>query len=241
MKNLVKILAFTTVLPLITSCDMIDHVAERSRVLNNLEDRGLALSKENRGLMLKISNLKDDINSLKNQNHYLKIQVDKMKSSGTNTIAQRTIASVAPVTNKNDLVRFDVYKWKPAQMLGVAESEFESKNFEKSAQFFQAYANHFSTKENYNDSFLFQAGVAAFESHKHYDWAVKHFDHLVKLYPTSKFYRGAKLWRALAFLKLGDNNKFFKSVEEFRKKYRNTSEWKILRPHYESIIQKHKN
>ena len=71
-----------------------------------------------------------------------------MKNTGVKTVAQRTIASVAPVEKKNDLVRFDVYKWKPEQILGVAESEFESKNFEKSAQFFQAYADNFSTKQS---------------------------------------------------------------------------------------------
>jgi len=45
---------------------------------------------------------------------------------------------------------------------------------------------------------------------------------------------------ALTYLQLGDDQKFFTTVEEFRKKYRNTEEWKVLSPHYEKIVQKFK-
>ena len=57
-------------------------------------------------------------------------------------------------------------------------------------------------------------------------------------YPTSSYYRSAKLWVALTHMKLGDKQKFFATVEEFRKKYRNTNEWKILSAYYEKIEEK---
>jgi TolA-binding protein len=226
-----------TLLTTFTSCDMASHIERRSQVINQHEDTILHLSKENRILMMKISSLKTEITSLESKNQYLKVQLKEAKEGKR---AKRTIASVRPMKGKNDLVNFDVYKWKPGQVLAVAEKEFTLKNFEKSAQFFNTFKVQFPNDKNLDDQFLFQAGVAAFESGKHYDWAVENFQGLVQAYPTSKFYRGAKLWMALANLKLGHNDKFFEAVEEFRMKYRNTSEWKILSTHYEKIVQRHK-
>ncbi len=242
MKSLVKTLSLVGLTALLVSCDMGTHIAERSRVLNGLEDRALALSKENRALRIEISSLHSEINTLKNKNHYLKIQLDKLNGKGNSgkKMGARTIASVRPVSPSNDLVKFDIYKWKPGQVLKVAETEFDQGHFKKSAQFFKAYADNFGDQPEYNDSFLFQAGIASFESKGHYDWAIAHFNKLIEDYPASKFFRGAKLWRAMAFLKIGKEEQFFRSVEEFRKKYRNTPEWKILSTHYEKIIQKHK-
>jgi len=238
MKSIVKTFTLLGLTALLVSCDMGNHIAERARVINNYENRALALSKENRALRIEISNLHSEMNTLKNKNHYLKIQLDKLNNRGAKK-PSRTIASVRPVSG-NDLVKFDIYKWKPAQVLKVAENEFEQGDYKKSAQFFKAYADNFRDQPEYNDSFLFQAGIASFESKGHYDWAIAHFNKLIEEYPASKFFRGAKLWRAMAFLKIGKNEQFFKSVEEFRKKYRNTPEWKILSTHYEKIIQKHK-
>lgn len=69
----------------------------------------------------------------------------------------------------------------------------------------------------------------------------KHLSSLVKTYPRSQFYRGAKLWLALTQYNMGDQQKFLKTVEEFRLKYRNTDEWKILSKYYEDINYKVKN
>lgn len=219
------------------SCDMASHIENRSQTINQNEDTILQLSKEKRMLTMKISSLKTKVSSLESKNQYLKVQLEESKEGKR---AARTIASVRPVESKNDLVNFNVYKWKPSQVLAVAEKEFSLKNFEKSAQFFYTFKVQFPSDKKLDDQFLFQAGVAAFESGKHYDWAVENFEGLVQAYPTSKFYRGAKLWMALANLKLGKDEKFFDAVEEFRMKYRNTSEWKILSTHYEKIVQRHK-
>ena len=60
----------------------------------------------------------------------------------------------------------------------------------------------------------------------------------MKNHPKSDFYRGAKLWLALAQYNNGDHKKFLVTVEEFRLKYRNTEEWKILSRYYEDISYK---
>ena len=145
------------------------------------------------------------------------------------------------INNKNDLVQFDIYKWNPRAMLIIAQKEFDTKNYEKSAQFFNEFVNHFPENKLIDDIFLFQAGVAAYETSKHYNWSEKYLQKLMDLYPTSKHYLSAKLWLGMSYLRLGKKKKFFNVIEEFRKKYRNTPEWSILSGHYEKIVQGYKS
>ncbi|ATH08617.1 hypothetical protein BIY24_11875 [Halobacteriovorax marinus] len=235
MYKAIKLTVFATLVTSVTSCGFMNHIEERSAQINHQEDTILQLSKEKRELKYEISKLKTEIAALETKNQYLSVQLKE--SMGEKPA--RKIASVAPVYDTGDMVKFDVYKWTPEQMLAVAKKEFSLKNFEKSAQFFDTYKHQFPTKKM-DDQFLFQAGVAAFESGNHYDWAITNFEKLVEAYPTSEFYRGSKLWMALANLKIGNEDKFFSAAEEFRKKYRNTPEWKILSSHYEKIVQRHK-
>lgn len=237
-KTLITLVALT---PLV-SCDKFDHLEAKAERINRYENVSLHLARENRGLKQEISRLRSDIQTLKSEKNYLQIKLDKyeQKTADNGSQKSRGIASVAPVKPEKDLVKFDVYKWTPTQIISMAEKEFQSKNFEKSAQFFMSFRENFPKHERIDDHFLFQAGVASFESGKHPEWTLHHLETLVKAYPTSQYYRGAKLWMALTYLQLGEEEKFFHTVEEFRKKYRNTEEWKVLSPHYEKIVQKFK-
>jgi outer membrane protein assembly factor BamD (BamD/ComL family) len=165
------------------------------------------------------------MNELESKNKYFASQV-KGKS--------RSIASV-PQMDPNDLVNYEVYKWTPEKLLAIGEKELHFKNYEKSAQFYNELVERFPKHEIVNDRVLFGAGVAAFETGKRYDWSEKHLSSLVKNHPKSEFYRGAKLWLALSQYQQGDHKKFLATVEEFRLKYRNTEEWKILSRYYEDI------
>ncbi|WP_372653655.1 tetratricopeptide repeat protein [Halobacteriovorax sp.] len=238
MYKAIKLTAFATLLTSITSCGFVNHIEERSAQINQQEDMILQLSKEKRDLNYQITKLKTEIAALETKNQFLTVQLKE--SSGQMPNRSRTVASVAPTQDATDLVQYDVYKWKPDQVLAVAQKEFSLNNFEKSAQFFYTFKKQFPESKKMNDQFLFQAGVASFESGKHYNWAISSFQKLIDNYPTSKFYRGSKLWMALANLKMGNEDKFFSAAEEFRKKYRNTPEWKILSTHYEKIVQRHK-
>ena len=240
MNELMKLLLLTGLLAPFCSCDMMEKVEERASIINKYENVALTLSSENRELRAEISRLHYDVEALKSKNNYLEIKLSKSTQKMMGSTPKRTIASVAPVTPQNDLVKFDVYKWTPSQVLAIAEKEFDQKHFEKSAQFFQAFSTKFLGHKKIDDQFLFQAGIAAYESGEHPEWVLAHLDKLISEYPTSKFYRGAKLWNALTHLKLGHEDKFFNTVEEFSKKYRNTHEWKILSAHYEKIVQKYK-
>lgn len=243
MNRTIKTLLLTVGLISTVSCDKWDQIEAKAERINRFEQVSLRLARENRDLNAEITRLRSEIQTLKSEKNYLQIKLDKYEEkslAGTTTQTERKIASVAPIRPENDLVKFDVYKWTPTQVLSMAEKEFENKNFEKSAQFFTSFREHFPEHKEVDDHFLFQAGVAAFESGNHPEWTLHHLETLVKAYPTSQYYRGAKLWMALTYLQLGEEQKFFTTVEEFRKKYRNTEEWKVLSPHYEKIVQKFK-
>ena len=225
------------------SCEKWDEIEAKAERINHYEKVSLHLARENRDLKAEMTRLRNQIQTLKSEKNYLQIKIDKYEKKSANVKKQnkvRKIASVSPIKPKNDLVKFDVYKWTPTQVLSMAEKEFASKNFEKSAQFFTSFRNNFPSHKEIDDHFLFQAGVAAFESGNHPEWTLEHLEKLVQAYPTSQYYRGAKLWMALTYLQLGEEKKFFNTVEEFRKKYRNTEEWKVLSPYYEKIVQKFK-
>jgi TolA-binding protein len=192
------------------------------------EKTSLELAKENRELRAKISDLTYRMNELDSKNKFFASQAQGKS---------RSIASV-PKMDANDLVNYDVYKWSPEKLLAIGEKELHFKNYEKSAQFYNELIDRFPKDQIVNDRVLFGAGVAAFETGKRYDWAEKHLTRLVSNHPKSDFYRGAKLWLALSQYQQGDHKKFLATVEEFRLKYRNTEEWKILSRYYEDIHYK---
>ena len=192
------------------------------------EKKALILAKENRELRAKISDLTYKMNELDSKNKFFASQAQGKS---------RSIASV-PQMNANDLVNYDVYKWSPEKLLAIGEKELHFKNYEKSAQFYNELIDRFPKHNLVNDRVLFGAGVAAFETGKRFDWSEKHLSRLVNVHPKSEFYRGAKLWLALSQYQQGDHKKFLATVEEFRLKYRNTEEWKILSRYYEDIHYK---
>jgi TolA-binding protein len=200
------------------------------------EKKSLELARDNRQLLAQVSDLKYQLSELQAKNKFLSAQ---MGQPGTqkSTTAERSIASV-PTIKKDDLVNFEVYKWTPDKLLAIGEKELHYKNYEKSAQFYNELIDRYPKHKLVSDRVLFGAGVAAFETGKRYDWSEKHLQRLVKNYPKSDFYRGAKLWLALAQYNQGEHQKFLATVEEFRLKYRNTEEWKILSRYYEDISYK---
>ncbi|MFG1483410.1 tetratricopeptide repeat protein [Halobacteriovorax sp. GFR7] len=234
----VNSLFFGLALMSLTSCSYVEHFEKRAQAINELEDKILVLSKENQEMNNKLMQANYKIKTLESKNYYLETQL-KDKAPKKESYTKRTIASVARV-DSNDLVKYDVYKWDAKEMVSIAQKEFDSKNYEKSAQFFNAYTKNFPNSKELDADFLFQAGVASYESGKHYDWSEKYFTYLTKKYPTSKYYLGAKLWLGMSYLKQNRKDEFFAVVEEFRKKYRNTPEWNILSGHYEKIVQKYK-
>lgn len=195
------------------------------------EKAALELAGENRVLQAKIAELEHKLGTLESEKSALTAQV---KNAG----AARSIASV-PKAKADDLVNYDIYQWSPEKLLAIGEKELHFKHYEKSAQFYHELVSRFPNHKIVNDKVLFGAGIAAYEAKKH-DWAIKHLTTLVEKYPKSSFYRGAKLWAALSQYNTGNHRKFASTVEEFRLKYRNTDEWKILSKYYEDINYKFK-
>lgn len=164
----------------------------------------------------------------------------EVKATSSHAAPSRAVASVKPGSFdvKKDLVEWKTYKWSADDMVKIADKEFKAKSFEKAAQFYTSLLNYYPDYKHLNDEFYFKAGISAYESGEHHEWTLKHFEALMQKYPTSQYYRSAKLWVALTHMKMGDKAKFFATVEEFRKKYRNTNEWKILSSYYENIEEK---
>jgi outer membrane protein assembly factor BamD (BamD/ComL family) len=196
------------------------------------EKKALLLAKENRLLEKKISDLQYQLSELESKNSFISSLEQNNKEKQT-----RKIASI-PIADSEDLVNFEVYKWTPEKLLAIGEKEFHFKNYEKSSQFYKELIERYPQHEIVSDRVLFGAGVAAFETGKRFDWSAKYLSKLVTDYPKSEFYRGAKLWLALSHYNQGEHRKFLETVEEFRLKYRNTEEWKILSRYYEDISDK---
>lgn len=264
MKNKNYLLALVVLTPFIQSCS-VDYKAieKKAALMNKYEAVSLKLAKENRELRSEIKRLEYEILKLKEDKTFYQAKLGQNGAHGESshaavaahgdshapindhgsahsTEAKREIASIkvdSPVNGK-DYVEFKTYKWHAEDMQRIADKEFKEKNYEKAAQFYNSIVLNYPHFKGLNDEFYFKAGIAAYESGAHHDWTLSHFELLMKSYPTSQYYRSAKLWVALTHMKLGDKKKFFSTVEEFRKKYRNTKEWKILSSYYEKIEEK---
>jgi tetratricopeptide (TPR) repeat protein len=196
----------------------------------NLEKASLQLAHENAHLKSQVASLNHKLAALELEKSVLVARTDKK--------IQRSLASVGQA-DPNDLVQYEIYQWSPEKLLGIAEKELHFKKYEKSAQFYNELIKRFPQHRIIDDKVYFGAGIAAYEAKKH-DWAIQHFANLTHKYPKSNFYRGAKLWMAMAEYNTGNHRKFVSTVEEFRSKYRNTEEWKILSKYYEDINYKNK-
>lgn len=208
-----------------------DEFHQTAKTVHNYEYKSLELSRKLRMAEKENYDLKAEIAKLKAEKEHLAMT---MKPE-----LKREIASVR-IPTKNDLVKFSVFKWSPEKLRGVGSKELHFKNYEKSAQFYTALVKEYPNYPGINDQVLYEAGVAAYESGRHYDWAKNHFKKIVQNYPDSKYYRGAKMWLALSHFYTGDEKKFMATVEEFRLKYRNTEEWKLLSRYYEELAYKYK-
>ena len=206
-----------------------ESISKTSKKVQQFEYKALALAKANRLLVIEKKELEAKIAHLEAKNEHLLLEKADKK---------RTIASI-PKKRVDDLVNFKVYKWSAEKLLGVGEKALHFKKYKKSAQFYNALINEYPKNNLITDRVLFEAGMSAYESGEYYPWAKTHFKELISKYPTSKYYRGAKLWLALTFYQEGDTKSFMNTVEDFRLKYRNTKEWKILSPYYEELAHKY--
>lgn len=241
MNTIVNKIFLVLLLLNVASCNLTKHVSSRVETINNYELAALNLSKENRQLRSVISNLKFEIQKIKSKKSYLQIQLDKANvKKNRDDGASNINRSLSSLKTNDELVQFDTYRWRPDQLLALGKNEFLAKNYEEASSYFQSIMNNYPDYKEINDHFYFQAGVAAYESGVHYNWALGNMQTLIKKYPASSYFRGAKMWIGLTYFKLGDTQAFFSIVEEFRKKYRNTSEWKILSQYYEKIVQRYK-
>jgi TolA-binding protein len=254
MKRMNTFKASFLILPVLASCSVdLKKIEAKAAMINHYEQISLKLARDNRELHAEVKRLEFEIEKLKQDSSFQVSKTHGAPAAHGEVTAHapaahdsvdhgRSVASVAPSTAasevKKDLVEFKTYKWHADDLMKIADKEFKEKNYEKAAQFYTSLINNYPANKSITDEFYFKAGIASFESGFHHDWTLTHFEALMNKYPTSQYFRSAKLWVALTHMKMGDKKKFYATVEEFRKKYRNTNEWKILSSYYEKIEEK---
>ena len=186
----------------------------------------LALSKRNRELRVQNNQMRYNLQELKAELTFVK----NPKNSGKKwSPMSRNIASLSPKRAPAQM------QWRAEQAFLLAENEYKRKNYPKAFEYFQSFAQKFPQSKRIDDRFLFRTGLAGFECQR-YGQAAWYFQQLVQNHPKSKLYRSSKLWAGLSHLKMGNKEQFVQTVKEFKQKYQNTPEWKVLREHYENII-----
>ena len=198
------------------------HVKEQKKYRN----LSLSLAKRNRELRVQNNKMSFEIQELKAELVYLRGQ----KKSG------KKWSQTHPIKNKFLKRKPAHIEWSSEQAFLLAENEFKRKNYPKAFEYFQSFAQKYPQSKRINDRFLFRTGLSGFESQQ-YEQAAWYFQQLINVHPKSKLYRSSKLWKGLSHLKMGNKEKFVEIAKEFKLKYQNTPEWKVLREHYENIIQ----
>ena len=100
---------------------------------------------------------------------------------------------------KNDLVKQQTFQWAAEQLVTMGRDELAKKNFVRSAQLFQTLLKEFPQHPVIDDTFYFQLGISSYESKVYNDWGRRAFNKIVEVYPSSEYYRGAKLWLGLSW------------------------------------------
>ena len=202
---------------------------------NKYEGLSFRLLQRNRDLEAKVSQLRSRVSDLEAQSRFFASRYQQ-------PVAFRSPASLKkerPVDEKNDLVQFATYKWKDKKLLSIARKEWQRENYDKAAQFFYTLLQTYPRSRLIDDEVLFQTAIASLQAKIYGPWAEQALNRLIEEYPRSRYYRGAKLWRALAYFEQGDRERFYQTLEEFRLKYRNTPEWRILSKYYGKTISDH--
>lgn len=232
MSALKYILYSNVVLLFLASAGIIGKVYQRAEVVNKSEKISLKLMEENRKLKNKVNDLTFKVSELKNKNDFLSIRLKEKRD--------RLIASIGPVDSQNDLVKQQTFQWGAEQLITMGRDELAKKNYVRSAQLFQTLLKEFPQHPVIDDTFYFQLGISSYESKVYNEWGKSAFNKIVEIYPSSEYFRGAKLWLGLLSLREGRKKDFFNTVEEFRKKYRNTAEWELISRHYDSIYKNYR-
>lgn len=193
--------------------------------IQKYQDQALLLIKENRNLAIKMSNLEYDIQKLKSQNYFQEMQITKYKD-----ILKKQLPG-----HSEDNDNLDIYNWRPEQLVAMAETHFNKGQYADAAKFLNYFISKYKNHPLINDELIFMAGISCYKSETCLNSALNYFHIIIQKSAHSPYFRGAKLWSGIIYHKQGKKDLFLKVIEEFRKKYKNTSEWKILSAYYENI------
>ena len=120
-------------------------------------------------------------------------------------------------THKNDLVKQQTFQWGAEQLITMGRDELAKKNYVRSAQLFQTLFKEFPQHPVIDDTFYFQLGISSYESKVYNEWGKSAFNKIVEIYPSSEYFRGAKLWLGLLSLREGRKKDFSTQLRSLEK------------------------
>ena len=223
---------------ILSSCDFFQNFEKKVEKINYFEVRSFELVKKNKILKKKISDLEYEVHKLESKNNFLKLKLARLapiykSPSGNNTVVKGdNIIGKSKSHGFVDYVEFGLYKWPPEKLRSMGVKYLKNRDYKKSAEFFYTLIEKYADHPLIDDEVLYLLGITSYKSEVHLNWSKKYLELLISKYPRSQYLRKAKLWSALTYLKLDENYKFIEIVKEFGRKYRNTSEWKIISKHY---------
>lgn len=208
-----------------------DEFKKRADQVNRYESMSFKLLQENRDLKARMRQLSSKVSELKAQNKFFISQYG-YRANRERIKGRFPAGYISAVDRKNDLVKFKTYKWEDKKLLQIARREWNRKNYVKSAQYYYTLIQNYPQSSLVNDQTFYETAITSLETGIYNEWAEYSLEKIIKEYPKSSHYREARLWMALIHFNQGDREKFYQTLEEFRLKYRNTKEWRVVRGYY---------
>jgi len=230
MVALYNFLRFFLILLVLSSCEKASLWLKESKIkaerVNRYEEISLALLQENRLLKAEISKLTFDLSQ---KQHQLAVAM----ASQAGFAGGRFVASVSSPEEKLSFQKLLV-KAKDFEKQGDLQSSLEL--YEKILKKKEALLS-----EEQGDSLekIVLKVMSLSIKIKKYDLCLRIISSFEKEIKNTSYQRHAKLWKAIALSNSGKKKEAFNIFEEFRKRYKNTAEWKILAPHYEKIMKRY--
>lgn len=146
----------------------------------------------------------------------------------------RSIAST-----ENEFVKEELYSLEDSQLKQIAFKYYHKKEYFLASQYFDVLLKEYPESSVIDDQTYYFAGLAYYRSSQELEQSRECFKKVVEEFPNSEFRLQAKIWIGIAYLQIGKEDKFIEVVQEFKEKYRNTEEWKMLSQYYGKMSQKY--
>lgn len=157
-------------------------------------------------------------------------------AAGFDAIEQQTKAAIrrpfdralAKKPNVIDHVMQSIYHWNAEKLKSLSFREYQLGHYQAAAQFGMTLLNEYPHSQEVDEAFLLRLGIACAQSWIYLNESLFVFSLFLNKYPVSHLSVIVKMWRALAYYRMGEDQVYQALVLELREKYQNTKEWKSV-------------